>query len=315
MAKSPKTFTSHSPPRARSLSGPATRRRWTRELLQSRNRAFGPNGVPTTSRQTSATRTDTTSRLPISLGSTNKGLRQNLWASDQECWLTKRQRGGGTSGPRSRLPDPPPPSLFSVPPGFPSVGVIAGRGEKQVHPTEPTAQNGFVTRLIPAGTRPDAAANYPQSPAQAQVFCLRHCPLGHRRRNHRRRSAHRATGQWPTRLLRLRSGRSGLRPLDRTPLPVRPLVGPNRILALFSPPGRLPSLWRQGGAGAVGRGQAPPDHDVYVVPGDMGQAAVLAGRGPSVRHQLEQRVPLGHAGRVVGHRQPSAGRDQGHRCR
>jgi hypothetical protein len=28
--------------------------------------------VPTTSRQTSATRTDTTSRLPISLGSTNK---------------------------------------------------------------------------------------------------------------------------------------------------------------------------------------------------------------------------------------------------
>src|SRR4029077_7347679 len=43
-----------------------------RELFQTRNRAFGPNGVPTTSRQTSATRTDTTSRLPISLGSTNK---------------------------------------------------------------------------------------------------------------------------------------------------------------------------------------------------------------------------------------------------
>src|SRR6201995_3494942 len=43
-----------------------------RELLQTRNRAFGPNGVPTTSRQTSATRTDTTSRLPISLGSTNE---------------------------------------------------------------------------------------------------------------------------------------------------------------------------------------------------------------------------------------------------
>src|SRR5579864_9440288 len=42
------------------------------EVLQTRNRAFGPNGVPATSRQTSATRTDTTSRLPISLGSTNK---------------------------------------------------------------------------------------------------------------------------------------------------------------------------------------------------------------------------------------------------
>src|SRR6201988_1735202 len=72
MAQSPTTFTSHSPPRAQTLSGPATRRRSTRELLQTRNRAFGPNGVPTTSRQTSATRTDTTSRLPISLGSTNK---------------------------------------------------------------------------------------------------------------------------------------------------------------------------------------------------------------------------------------------------
>src|ERR1700751_4084707 len=72
MAKSPKIFTSHSPPRARTLSGPATRRRKTRELLQSRNRAFGPNGVLTTSRQTSATRTDTISRLPISLVSTNK---------------------------------------------------------------------------------------------------------------------------------------------------------------------------------------------------------------------------------------------------
>src|SRR6201982_2958956 len=72
MAKSPKTFTSHSPPRARTVAWPATRRRWARELLQSRNRAFGPNGVLTTSRQTSATRTDTTSRLPISLGSTNK---------------------------------------------------------------------------------------------------------------------------------------------------------------------------------------------------------------------------------------------------
>src|ERR1700741_1863332 len=43
-----------------------------REVLQTRNRAFGPNGVPTTSRQTSATRTDRTSRLPISLGSTNR---------------------------------------------------------------------------------------------------------------------------------------------------------------------------------------------------------------------------------------------------
>src|ERR1700680_3830933 len=83
MAKSPKTFTSHSPPGARTLSGPATRRRWTRELLQTRNRAFGPNGVPTTSRQTLATRTDTTSRLPIRLGSTNKRHEPTIWSCQQ----------------------------------------------------------------------------------------------------------------------------------------------------------------------------------------------------------------------------------------
>src|SRR4029077_926200 len=90
MAKSPKTFTSHSPPRARTLSGPATRHRWTRELLQSRNRAFGPNGVPTTSRPTSVTRTDTTSRLPISLGSTNKRyeLSTHPRNGEQSCLLT-----------------------------------------------------------------------------------------------------------------------------------------------------------------------------------------------------------------------------------
>src|SRR5258708_6076016 len=45
MAKSPRTFTSHSPPRARTLSGPATRRRSTREGLQTRNRAFGAEGA------------------------------------------------------------------------------------------------------------------------------------------------------------------------------------------------------------------------------------------------------------------------------
>src|ERR1700747_3050385 len=85
MAKSPKTFTSHSPPRARTLSGPATRRRSTREPLPTRNRAFGPNGVPTTSRQTSATRTDTTSRLPISLGSTNKRYEPSRHQTSGQC--------------------------------------------------------------------------------------------------------------------------------------------------------------------------------------------------------------------------------------
>ena len=56
-----------------------------------RNRAFGPNGVPTTSQQTSATRTDTTSRLPISLGSTNKRYEPSTHLA------------AALRGPRSRL--------------------------------------------------------------------------------------------------------------------------------------------------------------------------------------------------------------------
>src|SRR6202008_2049761 len=60
-----------------------------REVLQTRNRAFGPNGVPTTSRQTSATRTDTTSRLPISLGSTNKMLAEPVYTK----WVKACRRG------------------------------------------------------------------------------------------------------------------------------------------------------------------------------------------------------------------------------
>src|ERR1700686_609350 len=42
-----------------------------------------PNGVPTTSRQTSVTRTDTTSRLPISLGSTNKRYEPSIRSCQQ----------------------------------------------------------------------------------------------------------------------------------------------------------------------------------------------------------------------------------------
>src|ERR1700746_1963565 len=105
MAKSPKTSTSHSQPRARTLSGPATRRRQTRELLQSRNRAFGPNGGPTTSRQTSATRTDTTSRLLISLGSTNKRCEQSTHPGKYiaEIKLLGYQSGEVTKAERNPL--------------------------------------------------------------------------------------------------------------------------------------------------------------------------------------------------------------------
>src|SRR5579863_9858591 len=60
-----------------------------REQLQTRNRAFGPNGVPTTSRQTSATRTDTTSRLPVSLGSTNKVNRKYRYCGPQRSQMKR----------------------------------------------------------------------------------------------------------------------------------------------------------------------------------------------------------------------------------
>ena len=58
--------------RAIAVQGDVAQRSDAQRLVAEAKKAFGPNGVPTTSRQTSATRTDTTSRLPISLGSTNK---------------------------------------------------------------------------------------------------------------------------------------------------------------------------------------------------------------------------------------------------
>src|ERR1700730_16496359 len=70
-----------------------------RELLQTGNRAFVQNGVPTTSRQTSATRTDTTSRLPISLGSTNKRYEPSTHlrpaAKESKEYVILFPRGGG----------------------------------------------------------------------------------------------------------------------------------------------------------------------------------------------------------------------------
>src|SRR6478672_6271501 len=96
-----------------------------RELLQTRNRAFGPNGVSTTSRQTSATRTDTTSRLPISLGSTNKRYEPSIhlrpaaiirpWhsATDQASEQYSHDQSVPSADLSSRPHRPPDPSLVA----------------------------------------------------------------------------------------------------------------------------------------------------------------------------------------------------------
>lgn len=74
---------------------------------------------------------------------------------------------------------------------------------------------------------------------------------------------------------------------------VRPAVGPCGVLPLHDAPRRLRDLWRARGTGAVGRGQAPADHDLRVVSGALGEAIELARRGAAgpandVPHLLDQ---------------------------
>ena len=49
------------------------------------------------------------------------------------------------------------------------------------------------------------------------------------------------------------------------------------VFLLYAPAGSIVPLRRQGRAAAVGQGQEPIDHHVYVVPGGLGEAAVVAG--------------------------------------
>ena len=81
---------------------------------------------------------------------------------------------------------------------------------------------------------------------------------------------------------------------DRLPQPRRfeyvPLWGIAGVVSLRDAAGELPDLRRQGGASSLGRRQVPFDDELPLVPGPLGQAAVVEGSGRRVSHDLGQRV-------------------------
>ena len=162
-------------------------------------------------------------------------------------------------------------------------------------------------RHHPTGATPDAPEDYPQPGPSPQVLRLR--PRHDERLGGRphHRGPHRAQGQQPTDLLRLRAEAARLRPAARAEaIPVRAPLGHRRGLRLCDATGRLPEVRRDGRAGALGRGQEPPDDHLPVVPGPLGQAAGLEGGGRGVPHHLGERLPLGQARRPVGPGPPRA---------
>ena len=116
-------------------------------------------------------------------------------------------------------------------------------------------------------------------------------------------------GQRPGAVLRLRPAGSGLRPPAAAPLPVRAGAGPANVLRVRDAARALPALRQgEGGARAVGAGQAAGDRGPGLVPRQLGQAAVVEGDRDGLRGELGPGLPRGRDGGGVGPGTRVAGR-------
>ena len=116
-------------------------------------------------------------------------------------------------------------------------------------------------------------------------------------------------GQRPGAVLRLRPAGSGLRPPAAAPLPVRAGAGPANVLRERDAARALPALRQgEGGARAVGAGQAAGDRGPGLVPRQLGQAAVVEGDRDGLRGELGPGLPRGRDGGGVGPGTRVAGR-------
>ena len=115
------------------------------------------------------------------------------------------------------------------------------------------------------------------------------------------------------------SGCQQVRPgYDR--LPVRrfeyvPLWGIAGVFSVRDAAGRLPDVRRDGRTSSLGRRQVPSDDELPLVPGPLGQAAVVEGSGLRVSHHLGQRVSCGKTRGFLGPGASRLERHRGHRRR
>ena len=61
-----------------------------------------------------------------------------------------------------------------------------------------------------------------------------------------------------------------------------------------------PKLRGDGGASALGQRKMPPDDQLPLVPGPLGEAVVLGRGGPHLPHQLEERIRVGKTRGFLG---------------
>ena len=152
----------------------------------------------------------------------------------------------------------------------------------------------YHTSSTPAQTQ-DATPDYPQSRRTKQVVRLRNSSLGRQRPAADPRSADPPAGQWPAGLFRLRETPARLRPAGPPPLRVRAAVADRRGLRLRIAARRLPTLRGRRRAGSLGHWQVAADHQLSMVSGRLGSAAVLEGSGHRIPHHLGTRPRFGPA--------------------
>ena len=125
------------------------------------------------------------------------------------------------------------------------------------------------------------------------------------------RDPDRAAGQRPSDLLGLRSAGAGLRPSGRAAIRVRAVVADRGLLRLRDAAGGLSDVRREGGASSLVRRQEPADDDLPLVPGRLGEAALVERGGRGLWHDVAERVPLGKTRCFVGFGAPRPGRHRG----
>ena len=126
----------------------------------------------------------------------------------------------------------------------------------------------------------DAPQEYSQSRRAAQVVRLQAGKTRHNRRwIHRDRGGHRAPGQQPADLLGLRREAARLRSASDSKVRVCAAVEHYGVLRLRDAAGEVPNVRRDCRTGAVGRRQRAAHDQLSLVPGPVGQAALVARDG------------------------------------
>jgi len=98
-------------------------------------------------------------------------------------------------------------------------------------------------------------------------------------------------------------------------VPVRAVLEHRGVLRLRDATGGLPDMWRDRRTGAVERRQGTSHDQLSLVPGPLGQAALVEGDGGCIQHDLGERVSLRKTRGRMGARPPRSLGHRGHRRR